>query len=222
MTQYGTWLAAGVLLLACGQGRSESIYARAAKAGVSSPIHTDDTARKVGDLLTVVISEQSSATNSTNRDTEKKTSRSGSVGGTVDVGTLFSTWGKKLLGSKNAQSKSYTVPTAEVQAASDQKFEGKNDYDTSRKIADSITVTVYDVLPNGSLVIMGTRKRNIDGDVQYVQISGIVRTSDITYTNTVPSGSVAEFQLVTSDQGQGSLSTRPGWLGSFLNMISLP
>lgn len=214
------WLAAGALLLACGQGRGESIYARAAKAGGVSPIHTDDTARKVGDLLTVVIAEQSSVTNSTNRDTEKKTSRSATMGGAVDAGTLMTTWWKKIFGS--GESKAYTIPTVDVSNATDQKFEGKNDYDTSRKIADSITVTVYDVLPNGSLVIMGTRKRHVDGDTQYVQISGIVRVSDITYANTVPSGSVAEFQLVTSDEGQGSMSTRPGWLGSWLNKISMP
>ncbi|MCY2927182.1 MAG: flagellar basal body L-ring protein FlgH [Planctomycetota bacterium] len=213
-------LAAGAILLACAQGRGESIYARAVKAGGVSPIHTDDTARRVGDLLTVVIAEQSSVTNSTNRDTEKKTSRSAALSGTVDPGSLMTSWWKKLTGS--GVSKSYTVPTADLTSSSDQKFEGKNDYDTSRKIADSITVTVYDVLPNGSLVIMGTRKRHVDGDTQYVQISGIVRVSDIAYANTVPSSSVAEFQLVTSDQGQGPMATRPGWLGAWLNKISLP
>ncbi len=213
-------LAAGLLLLACGQGRGESIYARAAKVGGMSPIHTDDTARKVGDLLTIVIAEQSSVTNSTNRDTEKKTSRSAELGGAVDAGTLMATWWKKIFGSGEA--KAYTIPTVAVKSSTDQKFEGTSDYDTSRKIADSITVTVYDVLPNGSLVIMGTRKRSVDGDTQYVQISGVVRISDITYANTVPSSSVAEFQLVTSDEGQGSLATRPGWLGEWLNKISMP
>lgn len=217
-----TLATAGVaVLLAALPVRADSIYARASRTGVS-PVHTDDTARRIGDLLTVVISEQSSVASTTSRDMEKKTSRSATTGGTVDVGTLLSTWGKKLMGSQNSQSKSYTVPTVNVNASSDQKFEGKNDYDTSRKIADSITVTVYDVLPNGSLVILGTRKRHVDGDTQYVQISGIVRPTDITYTNTVPSSSIAEFQLVTSDQGQGSMHTRPGWLGSFLNAISLP
>lgn len=209
MRTKAAWAAALLAALgAAGGARGESIYARANRAG-TSPLTTDDTARRVGDLLTVTISEESSATNTTNRDLEKKTSRTATANGSFDFGTVF--------GNK---AKTYNLPTVDANTATDSKFEGKNGYDSSRKIADSMTVTVYDVLPNGNLVIMGTRRRQVDGDTQFIQISGIVRPNDVLYPNTVSSSQIAEFQWVTSDAGQGSTFTRPGWLGSFMNQFS--
>jgi flagellar L-ring protein precursor FlgH len=202
-------MAAGLVLGTWAAAAGESIYARANKTG-TTPLHTDDTARKVGDLLTVVILEQSSVANTTSRDMEKKTTRSAALKGSFDLGNILSALGKKT----------YNLPNVDVSGSGDQKLEGKSEYDSSRKIADSVTVTVYDVLPNGNLVIMGTRKRQVDGDTQHVQISGIVRPSDIAFANTVPSSQIAEFQLVTSDQGQGSTATRPGWFAAILNVLS--
>ena len=116
-----------------GQARSRQLYA-------------DDTARKVGDTLTITIEEESKIENQAERKMDKATGRTNVSSGTVNFGNIF--------GLKN---KTWTLPSANVNAAATSDFDGKTQFDNDRKVTDKITVTVEDVLPNGNLVVMGKR-----------------------------------------------------------------
>ena len=76
-----------------------------------------------------------------------------------------------------------------------------------------------DVLPNNNLVVTGTRNRNIAGDVQTIEVSGVVRPSDIAFDNTVESKRVADFRIETRNSGVAEPYTRPGWFGRILDII---
>ena len=104
-------------------------------------------------------------------------------------------------------------------ASSDNELTSKADYKDERKYVDSVTVVVMDILPNGNLVILGNRERNIAGDIQTIELSGMVRPSDIEYDNTVRSEQVADFRLITKNKGVSAPYTRPGWLGTILDII---
>jgi flagellar L-ring protein precursor FlgH len=80
-------------------------------------------------------------------------------------------------------------------------------------------VVVEDVHPNGNLVVLGTRTREINGDTQIIQVSGIVRPRDIRFDNTVRSEQVGNFQMVSVTDGVTKDFTKPGWLGKFLDAI---
>jgi flagellar L-ring protein precursor FlgH len=80
-------------------------------------------------------------------------------------------------------------------------------------------VVVVDILPNGNLVVIGTRDRNIAGDVQKIEVTGIVRPSDISFDNTVKSAQVANFQIVTKNGGVAAPYTRTGWLGRAFDIL---
>ena len=95
----------------------------------------------------------------------------------------------------------------------------KADYKDERSFIDSVTVVVIDILPNGNLVVKGNRERDIAGDIQTIELSGIVRPSDIEYDNTVMSEQVADFRLTTKNKGISAPYTKPGWLGSILDLI---
>jgi flagellar L-ring protein precursor FlgH len=173
-------------------------------------VATDDVARHVGDSLTIVISEKSVINSKTKRDAEKKTTRDYQMNGTFSYGDIF----------RGLPNKTYTIPTVDVSGSSDNKFEGNSDYDSNRSVEDRITVTIEDVLPNGNLVVLGQRERNVAGDMQIIQVSGIVRPSDITFNNTINSELVADFRVVFKNKGQGNTFVEPGWFGRFLNYIS--
>jgi flagellar L-ring protein precursor FlgH len=104
-------------------------------------------------------------------------------------------------------------------AQSDNALKSKADYKDERKFADSITVVVVDILPNRNLVVLGTRNRNISGDIQTIEVSGIVRPSDIVFDNTVRSEQVADFRIVSRNEGVSAPYTKPGWLGSILDIV---
>jgi len=57
---------------------------------------------------------------------------------------------------------------------------------------------------------------DISGDKQTIQVSGIVRPSDISYNNTIRSEQVANFQLVSDSNGPSKDYNTPGWLSKFM------
>jgi len=185
-----------------------SIWAKARRR--TRKIYSDDTARNVGDNLTIVIEEETKIENETTRKMDKSSSRSGKGSGTVDLGNMVN-WLKGRI---------WNLPNVDLNATASNKFDGKAEFDSDRKVTDKITVTVEDVLPNGNLVVLGKRERRIAGDSQIIQASGIVRPSDITFDNSVSSKKVAEFKIVYKGAGQENHFTKPGWLARILNWLN--
>ncbi len=176
---------------------ADSIWAKRCKN--MKALYADDVARQIGDILTIKVSENSTVDNKAKRDLKKETDRStafnGEIGNFADIGEFG------------------------MAASSGNELTSKADYKDERKFVDNITVVVVDILPNSNLVVMGNRQRNIAGDVQTIEISGIVRPSDVAFDNTVQSGQVADFRLLTKNGGVSDPYTRPGWLGAIFDII---
>ncbi|MHC4147652.1 MAG: flagellar basal body L-ring protein FlgH [Planctomycetota bacterium] len=151
------------------------------------------------DVLTIKISENSKVDNKAKRDLQKETDRStvfnGELGKFADLGDFG------------------------MSAQSDNELKSKADYKDERKFIDSVTVVVVDILPNRNLVVMGSRNRDIAGDIQTIEVSGIVRPSDVAFDNTVKSEQVADFRIVSKNSGVSEPYTRPGWFGRILDII---
>ena len=177
----------------------------------SRPLYSDDTAGSIGDNLTIEIHEKSIIANDTKRDLNKKSDRSADVSGSISFVDVM---------HQNAGGNTYKAPTVKASSKAETDFEGEAKFDSERSVIDQITVTVQDVLPNGNLVVLGTRQREVNGDVQIIEISGIVRTGDITFYNTVSSEKVGNFQLVYRHKGQENSFTEPGWLDHALNLLN--
>ena len=189
-------LTASILLsTACSQ--AGSIWAKRDKN--MKTVYADDVARQIGDVLTITITENSTVDNKAKRDMKKETDRStifnGDLGGFADLGEFG------------------------MSAESDNQLKSKADYKDERKFADNITVVVVDILPNRNLVVLGTRNRDISGDKQTIEVSGIVRPSDISFDNKVKSERVADFRIVSKNSGVSAPYTKPGWLGGILNIV---
>jgi flagellar L-ring protein precursor FlgH len=169
-----------------------------------------DVARQIGDILTIKISEDSKVDNKAKRDMKKETDRSTTFSGGPDFspqGTLDRLLPEQLL------------PGINTSAESSNELKSKADYKDQRTFEDQISVVVIDILPNQNLIVMGTRSRNIAGDVQIIEVSGIVRPSDIAFDNTVKSEKVADFRVVTKNSGISAPYTKPGWLGKIFDII---
>ena len=82
-----------------------------------------------------------------------------------------------------------------------------------------MTVTVIDVLPNGNLLIEGTRRRVVSGEERMLRVSGMVRPSDITVNNLVESQFIANFQVSYGGKGTDSRFTNQGWFSRIVNHV---
>jgi flagellar L-ring protein precursor FlgH len=187
-----------------GDLRADSIWARRNKD--MRELYTDDVARNIGDVLTIKISENSKVDNKAKRDLKKETDKSTAFNGELGITTP----NNNLLPR---------IPGFTMAAESTNELKSKADFKDERKFIDSVTVVVVDILPNRNLVVMGTRHRNIAGDIQTIEVSGIVRPSDIEFDNTVKSEQVADFRIVTRNKGIAAPYTKPGWLGRIFDII---
>jgi flagellar L-ring protein precursor FlgH len=196
----GTFTTLVLMLLLSHPLYGNSIWARREK-GLNLP-YTDDVARRIGDTLTIVIIEDSKVDNKAKRDLQKETSRSGEFEGTTSHNGIVD-----------------NLPGFNIATESSNDLKSKADYKDERSFEDRVSVVVIDILPNGNLVVNGTRDRSIAGDIQTIEVSGLVRPSDIAYDNTIKSQRVANFRIVTKNAGISAPYTRPGWLGRILDIV---
>jgi flagellar L-ring protein precursor FlgH len=190
---------AATVLTACTE--AGSIWAK--RGSASKSLYADDKAVQVGDLLTVIINEAHKVDNKVKTELQKSTSNSVAIPGDEN-------YIEHVIPS---------VPDVGISAESNKSVSGKADYKDERSVEDRITVVVQDIHPNGNLVVIGTRSRDLSGDKQTIQVSGVVRPSDILYDNTVRSEQIAEFQLVAISDGPTKDYNSPGWLGKFLDFV---
>ena len=186
------------LVTSCSQ--AGSIWAKRDKN--MKALYADDIARNIGDVLTIKITEDSKIDNKAKRDLKKETDRSSTFNGELNIDHILP-----------------SMPGLTMQAKANNELTSKADYKDERSFVDRVTVVVVDILPNRNLVVMGARHRDIAGDKQTIEISGIVRPSDIEFDNTVKSEQVANFRIVTKNSGVSAPYTRPGWLGGIFDFL---
>ncbi len=177
-----------------------SIWARRGKN--MKAVYADDVARRIGDVLTIRITEDSKVDNKAKRDLQKESSRSSDFNGDLNIDHILP-----------------SIPGFTMATDSSNEMKSKADFKDERSFVDRVTVVVIDILPNGNLVVIGTRDRDIAGDVQTIEVGGIVRPSDIAFDNTVKSEQVANFRIVTKNSGVSAPYTTPGWLSQIFDVL---
>jgi flagellar L-ring protein precursor FlgH len=190
-----------MIVLPIHEGIAGSIWAK--KNLTTKGFYADDKAGKIGDVLTIIINEDFKVDNKVNRDLSKTTTNSLDFDG--DKAKI-----DHIIPS---------IPSLKFEAESSKSLSGQSDYKDERSFEDRITVVVIDIHPNGNLVVMGTREREVGGDKQIIQASGIVRPSDILYTNTIRSDQVANFKLISLNEGVTKAYNEPGWLGKIVDFL---
>ena len=184
-----------------GGGKFRSIWARRKPAHVY--LFADTQARHAGDLLTILVNENTDISNQDQR-TLSKDSRlgagfdfSGTAGG--DVGSAAGT------------------ASAAHTANSQREFNGNTRFSTARGFTDRVTVTVVQVFPNGNMFVSGQRRVFIEGDERTLSISGVVRPIDVRADNTVESRFVGELRMDFRGCGAETKFANQGWLSKRMN-----
>jgi flagellar L-ring protein precursor FlgH len=190
----------------CSRCDAGSIWAKRDKN--SKSIYADDKACKIGDVLTIVISESSNIENEVERVLKNDTARSIGFDADKYLDHKPFSWLPRIPGL-----------TDSIDVTSSKSLTGGAKYEDERIYTDKITVVVEDIHPNGNLVVLGTRHRDVGGDKVTIQVSGMVRPRDILFDNTVRSEQVANFKLVTINEGVTENYTKPGWLASIFDAL---
>ncbi len=150
----------------------------------------DVRASQVDDLITIVVSEQASAvaqgTTKTQRQSTLNSSISAAGGPTKAAGALAN------LAGLNTQS----------------ALNGQGATTRSTQLTTTVSARVAGVLPNGYLVVEGTKAVNVNSEQQIVKVRGVVRPTDLTVANTISSTQIAEMELTINGKGVVTDSVR--------------
>ncbi len=168
-------------------------------AGYATPWFEDIKARQVGDLLHVILDEQTDASKTASTGIKKDNTTN------ISAPTVL---GKSLELSGRPLSTNLT-------SAND--FSGEADSSQSNKLEGSITVTVSQVLKNGNLVVQGEKWIAINQGDEYVRLRGIVRSVDIRPDNSVLSKHIGNAQITYRGKGAPDEANTMGWLARFFN-----
>jgi flagellar L-ring protein precursor FlgH len=192
MTRASLRRSAALLLLAApGAAWADNLYV----PGSWSSLATDRSAHHIGDLLTVLVYENASATNSAN----SRSQRNGSVRGGASAGHFDKSAGLDLAGGS----------------------ENSGTTARSGQMVAQISVKVDAVGTNGDLDVSGQQLIHINGERTLIKIRGRVRTADITSGNTVLSTRLADAAIDYDGRGFVSRSGRLGPISKIFSWLGL-
>jgi flagellar L-ring protein precursor FlgH len=177
------------------QGRPGSIYDPAL-----GPVNTiaDKTARKPGDLITVLIVENQAVKNEETSQLRRAS--------TLDY----------ALDNFDIKPNAFN-PLPRLAASSQDDFNGTANVEKNGEFNARITAIVMDVLPNGNMVIKGRREIQVDYEIKVIEFSGVIRRFDIKADNTIQSELVADARVSYSGDGQLTDTTSRRGLGNVIH-----
>jgi flagellar L-ring protein precursor FlgH len=174
------------------------------QSGYDVPLFENAVAHRVGDTVTILLSENTAAQKSSSTSTSKDTVVD--IAAPVLGGSPLSIGGKELSASmENSRS-----------------FEGSGDSSLSNRLQGNITVTVAKRLSNGNLVVRGQKWIQINQGREFVRIQGVIRPVDILPDNSIYSYKVADASIAYGARGALNDANRPGLLSRFFNSIWNP
>ena len=189
-----TLLMAGMLGAFGGEAAAQSLW----KKESSRSMVADKRATSVGDILTILVQENNTASKDQNTTTSKKTGIDAAI-----QTFLYSPDASKLL-THNGK-----MPALQLNASQD--FQGGGKISNAERVTARIAVRVIDVLPNNTLVIEGTKQIAFSGETQDAVLRGVVRSEDVAANNTVFSYNVADATIKYISKGTVTDNQRKGW-----------
>lgn len=168
--------------------------------GMANSIYSDVKARRIGDIITVNLRENTSATKSagttTSRDSE------------VSVDPLLGLGGDIVnINGRGIQ----------LDVAAENEFNGDAQANQSNNLSGNISVTVIQVLPNQNLVVRGEKWLTLNNGDEYIRLTGVVRPADISPANEINSTKIANARIQYSGTGTFAAAQKHGWLSKFFS-----
>ncbi|MDR5906064.1 flagellar basal body L-ring protein FlgH [Franzmannia qiaohouensis] len=164
------------------------------------PLFEDRRPRMIGDILTIVLDEEVSAS----KNAQSNAGRSGSAGLSFlelpDVLEQLADYGFDVSGNSD--------------------FTGGGGSEANNSFTGTITVSVLEVMHNGNLRVRGEKQIAINQGVEFIRFSGVVNPRTITGQNTVPSTQVADARIEYVGDGYINEAQHMGWLQRFFLNVS--
>ncbi|MHC1725552.1 MAG: flagellar basal body L-ring protein FlgH [Syntrophobacteraceae bacterium] len=175
----------------------------------SGSLYADLKAAKVGDIITITVSEESKGSKAASTVASKDKTMGGQfsfAGAGAGAAGIANPKGAAVMGPYSGQ---FT-----------HGFNGSAQTTKTDSMTAYMTATVVDVLPNGNMLIRGSRWTKVNDEMQQMIMEGVVRPADINRNNSVLSQNVAEAKIFLVGKGPVSQHQKPGWLNQVIDVVS--
>jgi flagellar L-ring protein precursor FlgH len=160
----------------------------------------------VGDIITIYVSESTSAAQQASTSTERE-SRLG--------GSLQTNWEQigNLLGNETLNQK------REYGLNGDDKYEGSGQTSRRSQVKAVVSSVVTEILDNGNLFVEGIHKVKVNDELETIRVAGIIRPQDISPQNSVYSYQVAKAEISVHGTGVVAAKQSPGIMTKMFNWL---
>ncbi len=170
-----------------------SIYSNSQKGLFAA----DRRASKVGDILTVSLSENFSASKSQSAKSAKKAAMKFDFPNIMTAG----------------------VDDAMFDSSSDKSFDGSGSAGQNNSLRGELSVTVTKVFDNGNMEILGQKKLTLNNGDEYIRLLGVIRPEDISNQNTVLSSRIANAKISYTGAGDIADTSKKGWFSRLIDAV---
>jgi len=167
----------------------------------------DARARRLGDVVTILISESADASDEASTNASEQTSH------TLGISSFFSAMARLQQDNPNLD------PARLIDAMRDSGFAGAGATSRKGRLRATLASRVKKVLPNGDLYIEGHKVLMINSEESHFYLSGVARPVDIGTENSVVSSVLADVQIEYTGRGIISDSNEPGWFSRLLDTL---
>ncbi|HTC15398.1 MAG TPA: flagellar basal body L-ring protein FlgH [Steroidobacteraceae bacterium] len=157
-------------------------------------------AHHVGDIVTIVLNEQTAAQKSATTTTSKATNVT--MPGSTLIGKAVTIKGNPILDNS-------------INDAT--KFAGQGASAESNSLTGYLTATVLKVLPNGNLFVVGEKQIGLNQGQEYIRVTGVIRPIDLASDDSIPSYRVASAKITYDGKGALADANAQSWLSRFFN-----
>jgi flagellar L-ring protein precursor FlgH len=172
--------------------------------------YLDRRARNVGDIVTVKIIEESSASQEATTETGRSSNLDAALEDTFGLPDDY--------GMSNFLSSGQSFsPTFKGNYKRD--FQGGGTTVRKDKLVLTVTASIVEKLPGGNLRIEAKREIKVNREKQHLTLAGIIRPEDISTFNTIFSTQIAEAQIRYTGKGVLGDTQGPNWFARIMDWV---
>ncbi len=150
-------------------------------------------ASHVDDLVTILVLEKASAVATGDVKTQRQSTAQSAVTAAGGITKAAGPWANLAKANTNTQ------------------LQGTGTTSRGTTLTATVSARVVNVLPNGYLVVEGTKRVQVNSENQVITIRGVVRPYDLDPTNSVLSSRLAQMEVQVNGKGVINDSIRRPW-----------
>ena len=175
------------------------------RVAINYNLFDDNRGKRVGDIVTVIVSEETSIDNDETATTDNSSTASGEIDNNKFARGILN----GLRSGRNARFDARTANSFSTKF--DSNFSGEGDYASNRSVDLTLTAMIVEVLDNGNLVLEGKREVEVNKEKYTLRLTGIARPIDISTSNIISSKYMSNVNFGLEGKGWLTRAGKRGW-----------